>query len=292
MKWVVYSLCLVILVLWGLATTVPPQTASSDHAHRLPRVARLQLASELPANAPRGHTSAQVPAETSASSPAVNGGQSRPSVTASSQPAGPEAEGASAAPKVTSAPADAVSPDQPLTPDKPREPTGSEKTPPPACLVVAHIATEERAKSIVSAMGKAGAKGVTGSREEVLPPLNWVLTPRYDSRHAALRALRHFQRQGIDSFLVTEGKWTNAISLGIYHSGDAAHKVVRRLTARGVKARIEPYQRTQQIFFARFPALTPDQVTELRDQVQGSGDRSGAEQIIACQGVASTDKSP
>ncbi len=293
MKWIVYSLFLVILILWGLAISVPPEPVAPDHAHRLPRVARLQLASELPATSAekKGATPA-APAAGATSAAAVGDAQPKSVVTSLPRSSGEEIGADEAGPQAASAPQPSSGPKEQAASGGPGKTPGPAKAAPAAvCMLVANIATEDRAKSLVAALDKVGAEGVIGSRQEPLPPLNWVLTRTYGSRHDALRALRNFQRQGIDSFLITEGQWANAISLGIYHSGAAAHKVVRRLAARGVDARIEPYERTQQVFFAKFPALTPDQVTALHRQVKPSSDQSGEEQIIGCQGVASTGKS-
>lgn len=160
------------------------------------------------------------------------------------------------------------------------------------CLVVTGLGAKPEAERLIETMAKAGAKGQLRSRQESLPSLNWVLTEKYSSRHLALKALRHFQRRGIDSFLVTQGQWADAISLGLYQSSRLARDAQHRLRQKGIKAHIEPYERSKEVLSVRFPALSDKQATLLRKTVKPKQEGAEKEQIIACEGVASSGKSP
>lgn len=301
MKWVAYLLCLVILALWALAMSVPPESGALKQVHRLPRVARLQLAGELkqtkkPA-VPRAGSApvsgASYPLTTSVA-PSLSGSAPAPSLAPSgftsamlpgSGQTGPTsgAETTEVGGSVTSAQRPQVTSGAVSKPDS---------APPPACLVVVNIDSGSQARALVTDMADQGVKGEVRAREEPLPPLNWVLTPTYHSRSAALKALKSFQRQGVDSFLVTQGDMANAISLGIFQSASAAHQLIKKLKSRGIKARMAPYERSRKVYSARFPGLTRAQAAALRKRVAAPEKPLGNEQIIDCLGVASTDKSP
>lgn len=298
MKWIAYLLCLVILTLWALAISVPPDSDAVKQAHRLPRVARLQLASELgKGGASATSRVASIPVHP-VSSPlptsAVPALSSSTSLSAAEPTSvvlpGSGGTGPSSGPKTPAMPGSASSmPDPQITTSAPAQPAGAS---PSVCLLVVNIDSAAKAKALVTDMAGKGVKGEVRAREEPLPSLHWVLTPKYPDRAAALKALKRFQRQGVDSFLVTRGDMANAISLGIFQSETAAHHLMRKLKSRGIKARMAPYERTRTVYWARFPGLTRDQSAALRKWVAVPEKPPGDEQIIDCQGVASTGKSP
>lgn len=305
MKWVAYALALLALIIWGLSLTVPPQErALGDDGHRLPRVAKLQLASELPGprHGPKSSSPEQSSSDlTSSASPSSVTRASSPTVAASSPLVSPGADasmpkgisGTGNKPDGTAQPAEASSPEtaQPEVVKKAPKPISSPK-PVSQCLVVTGLESKLQAENLINALAKAGANGQLRSRQESLPSLNWVLTEKYPSRHQALQALRHFQRRGIDSFLVTQGQWADAISLGLYQSSRLARDALHRLLRKGIKAHIEPYERSREVFSVRFHALSDKQAALLHKTVKPKQEGAEKEQIIACEGVASSGKSP
>ncbi|MEQ1593201.1 MAG: SPOR domain-containing protein [Thiobacillaceae bacterium] len=69
-------------------------------------------------------------------------------------------------------------------------------------------------------------------------PLNmrqWVIFPPLPSRPAALAKLAELAAAGIsDAFVVKDGTWINALSLGLYANEEAARRRVRELEDKGV----------------------------------------------------------
>lgn len=83
------------------------------------------------------------------------------------------------------------------------------------------------------------AAGMTGKIVEIvneLPAINWVFIPPLPDRVQALAVLRQLQQDGIDSFLVSEGEYENAISLGFFSSDKAADSVIEQRKAQGYDA--------------------------------------------------------
>lgn len=66
----------------------------------------------------------------------------------------------------------------------------------------------------------------------------WVYLPPAATREAALRKLRELHARSIDSFVVSEGEFDRAISLGSFQSKASAVGVQMRLKAAGYQAEI------------------------------------------------------
>lgn len=83
----------------------------------------------------------------------------------------------------------------------------------------------------------------------------WVIFPPLPSAESAALKLSEFNAAGLrDGFVVSDGTWQNAISLGLYNSDEAARRRVREVEGQGVMgARIEqqPMQDTDFYFIIR-----------------------------------------
>lgn len=102
----------------------------------------------------------------------------------------------------------------------------------PSCVRLGWIESAERAHRLVDNQPLAEEAGFTVEEvERELPPLHWVLIPP-QPEDVALRQFRDIQRQGIDSYLVTEGENRNAISLGLFESRESAISVLEEKNAR------------------------------------------------------------
>ncbi len=68
----------------------------------------------------------------------------------------------------------------------------------------------------------------------------WVYIPPAKTRAAADKKIVELKALGVgDYFIMQEpGKWHNAISLGVFKTGEAAHKFLDSLKAKGVKAAV------------------------------------------------------
>ena len=73
--------------------------------------------------------------------------------------------------------------------------------------------------------------------------LKWVHVPPAESEEQALRMLRELQSRGVDSFLVSEGDDTNAISLGYFSSPDSARGLQAKMQDEGYPAEVRETSR-------------------------------------------------
>mgnify|MGYP001589004725 CR=1 FL=1 len=95
----------------------------------------------------------------------------------------------------------------------------------------------------------------------------WVIFPPLPSPEAAAAKLSELSAAGLqDAFVVKEGVWRNAISLGLYGNDEAARRRVREVEDKGVLGtRIEsqPRQGTEYYFVIR--SEDPDALKSLGD---------------------------
>ncbi len=88
----------------------------------------------------------------------------------------------------------------------------------------------------------------------------WVYLEPLSSRRAALTVLRKLQAEKIDSFVITEGEFSNGISLGFFKHKKSAKRVQNDRIKGGYDARLLPKQKTRAQFWV---VLQPDQLSKL-----------------------------
>lgn len=167
-----------------------------------------------------------------------------------------------------------------------------EESVPLQCVRVGWLESRERAEALLAAIGGLGAGNVTIDEvERDRPPLNWVLIPPQPA-DIALRQFRDIQRQGIDSYLVTEGEYRNAISLGLFESREAAISVLEEKKRQNLNAVLAKYNRNQISYALDFEA-EPDLTEELVQAVTSEyGKNFDFIEINPCEGVATPEKTP
>lgn len=115
-------------------------------------------------------------------------------------------------------------------------------------------------------------KGLAGERvmsfiEVPLVTRHWVYLPPLPSPESAAELLADLAAAGVsDTFVVKEGTWRNAISLGLYSNGESAHRRVREVESRGVvdaQIEIQPRQGTDFYFVIR--SEDPDALKSLSE---------------------------
>jgi hypothetical protein len=89
-------------------------------------------------------------------------------------------------------------------------------------------------------------------------PLNtrhWVIFPPLPSPQSATAKLNELAAAGVqDAFVVKDGSWRNAISLGLYANDEAARRRVREVEDKGVlgtRVELQPRQGTDFYFVIR-----------------------------------------
>jgi hypothetical protein len=120
----------------------------------------------------------------------------------------------------------------------------------------------------------AGAR-VMSFTEVPVETRQWVLFPPLPSLESAEAKLGELAAAGIqDAFVVKDGVWRNAISLGLYANDEAARRRVREVEDKGVlgtRVEIQPRQGTDFYFVIR--SEDPDALKglgEIRQAYPGS----------------------
>lgn len=160
------------------------------------------------------------------------------------------------------------------------------------CVRLGWIRSLDTALALKTNPNLAPISGV--SVEEVdrpLPPLHWVIIPP-QPLSAAVEQLRRMQDQGIDSYLVTEGVNTNAISLGLFESRDAAKSVLKKNKRKNFNVVLVNFDRNQISYALAFEA----ELNLVQGIAQALEADYGSEfdfiEINRCKGVASSEKNP
>ena len=87
----------------------------------------------------------------------------------------------------------------------------------------------------------------------------WVILPATESRRRALQTLRELQARKIDSYLITSGDMSNAISLGLFSREELAKGVQQKIREAGYPAEIRLKERFEKAFWVQ---MTADQAFE------------------------------
>lgn len=163
---------------------------------------------------------------------------------------------------------------------------------PLSCVQVGWIDSIEQAQALVARQSDADALEVTFiEQERELTPYHWVIIPP-QPRAVALKQFRDIQRQGIDSYLVTEGENRNAISLGLFESRQAAISVLEEKKRQNLNVVLVNFPRNQ-ISYALVFKAEPKLAKELAQAVEADYDSNfDFIEISPCEGVATSQKNP
>ncbi len=161
-----------------------------------------------------------------------------------------------------------------------------------ACVRLGWLENREVGEALVASQPLADEVGmVLEERVRELPSFHWVIIPP-QPRPVALKQFRDIQRQGIDSYLVTEGENRNAISLGLFESRSAAISVLEEKKGQNLNAVLANFPRNQ-ISYALVFKAEPDLAEDLVQAVEaGRGSNFDFIEINPCEGVATAEKSP
>lgn len=161
-----------------------------------------------------------------------------------------------------------------------------------SCVRLGWLPSAERAQSLVDNQPLASEAGFQIEEvERELPPLHWVIIPPQPPE-VALRQFRDIQRQGIDSYLVTEGENRNAISLGLFESRESAISVLEEKKRQNLNAVLVNFPRNQISYALSFEA-EPELAEELVQAVKTDyGSNFDFVEIAPCEGVATPEKNP
>lgn len=159
------------------------------------------------------------------------------------------------------------------------------------CVKLGWFETAENARDAYQSLGSPGNLKSVSEEERALEPLHWVIIPP-QPEDKALSLFNELQRRGIDSYLVTRGENTNAISLGLFQSREAAERVLAAKKSQNLNAVLANFPRNQLSYALVF------EVARNADQGTGEGRvrdyREDFEmvEISGCEGIATTPENP
>lgn len=124
-----------------------------------------------------------------------------------------------------------------------------------------------------------------------LPPLNWVMMPP-QPREVALTQFRDLYAHGVESYVVSDGEYRNAISLGLFESRAAAETVFDEKIQQNPNVVLVNFPRSR-VGYALVLSVEPHRETEMVQAVEAENHgRFDFMEINACEGVASPEKTP
>jgi cell division septation protein DedD len=112
------------------------------------------------------------------------------------------------------------------------------------CPVVGPWETGKQAREALQTLAGEGYRGRVRPVEVEKERLHWVYLPPFENRQEALDTLRELQSRGVDSFVVTEGADSNAISLGYFKNEDSAEGLQSKMQTAGYPAEIRETAQT------------------------------------------------
>ena len=135
------------------------------------------------------------------------------------------------------------------------------------CFTVGPLRTAESADSLAAAIGAEGFDVSLREREEEEIAGYWVYLAPYESRKAALAVARELADKGIkDYYVVPNGDYTNAVSLGLFSEPQRADRRTRRIADLGYEALTSVRYRTRTLFWLDYDeegeAALPAQIWE------------------------------
>lgn len=161
-----------------------------------------------------------------------------------------------------------------------------------SCARVGWFDARAEARELAQANELAG--NLDGQVQEVerdLAPLHWVIIPP-QPREVALKQFQEIQRQGVDSYLVTEGENRNAISLGLFESREAAISVLEEKKRQNLNVVLANFPRNQ-ISYALVFEADPELIESTVRAVETAyGENFDFIEINPCESVATPKKSP
>lgn len=157
-----------------------------------------------------------------------------------------------------------------------------------ACYSIGPFKSTEEATGAVMQLKSQGWISVSRKAEEKVPRGYWVFLPAASDKETAMKSLREMHKANVDSFLITKGPNTNAISVGIY--SDRRHAEERRdeLRSKGFKVQLEERHSNSVVFWVDMISQGQGQLSDeirrrLLIEFQGAEIRQGqcADKITA-----------
>ncbi len=113
------------------------------------------------------------------------------------------------------------------------------------CAHIGPFASEAEAVELLVGLEGWLLRSAVSSKRMVVAKDNWVLIPPLASRKDALKMLKKLQQSKIDSYLVADGKYRNAISLGLFKKASSAQRIMGSMVSAGYQVEIQVLDRLE-----------------------------------------------
>jgi hypothetical protein len=119
------------------------------------------------------------------------------------------------------------------------------------CKIVGPVLDVSIARQIMRRLRGKNISTDVIEKEDVVSRDYWVLIPPRASEKQALRLLKQLQLSNIDSYIVTQGDYANAISLGLFTVKASAYKIKKEMLEAGFDVSVQEILRSQKRFWLR-----------------------------------------
>jgi hypothetical protein len=151
------------------------------------------------------------------------------------------------------APPPSISPERPKV-EPPKMPVMIKEPDRRVCARLGPYPDEKGGGIAVRALREAGLQAAMAEVQEQKSVQYWVVLPAAESRRRALQTLRELQARKIDSYLITSGEMSNAISLGLFSREELARGVQQKIKEAGYPAEIRLKERFEKVFWVQMAA--------------------------------------
>lgn len=169
--------------------------------------------------------------------------------------------------------------------EAPAEDDGSQPASVPECVVIGSYPEVISARQAKLTLQEKGIASDIVEMVKKLPAISWVYIPPLPDRKAALAVLKELQSKNIDSFLVSEGEYENAISLGFFSNRDSAMEIINERREQGYNAQVTMRERERSAYWVAVKEKT-DLLTESQIEQLSADGKPVKMQEISCAEVA------
>lgn len=115
------------------------------------------------------------------------------------------------------------------------------------CILIRGIGSADDAGVIQARLTALEVPSEVRVRSEVVRTDHWVVLGPFESTARARERLAQLQADGVESFLINQGRLEGGISLGLFSSNSNAENRRAALAEDGIDARIEDFPRTRDV---------------------------------------------
>lgn len=117
------------------------------------------------------------------------------------------------------------------------------------CIVIGPFSGQGDAEKAKSLLASAVSEIILYQKEIIKLKSYWLIIPPLQNRLEAQGVWRELQQRQIDSYIVQDGPYQNAITLGVFTDEDNTRRYQQKMIEQGYQVEIKPLPQTTQIFW-------------------------------------------